>query len=268
MRTLFSHPPLTPRQYWFNRLTWGAIAAVVLVDVIWVAALGWDVDWHNIKILLGCLLLPAALIAIFTYWYREPRFALMMHITTQLIIIAFATAAFNYVTSTLGLPLQDARLVAIDRIVGFHWLDYVTWVRSHDQLAQLFTFGYSSAWLQLLVILNLLFLTGRFVHLQHLSFTIFTGAMIAILLAALWPAMGGYVYYGIDPAQLPGSTLPAAGSIHAADLLALRSGQFHRIDLQFKGLVTFPSYHTSFGILLVYASWPPPPLADTVYLAE
>jgi membrane-associated phospholipid phosphatase len=249
-------PAITARQQWFNRLIWYILAATIAVDAVWGAALGWTIEFSKLILLAECLL-PVMLAAFyFQYRVREPRFVLMIHTVMQLILLVFASAGFNYVTSTLAYPLYDESFIAFDRLLGFDWQRYVDWVHTSTRFSALLSASYTSAWLQMLVIIILLFLTGRFARLQQFTFLVLVGALVSCALAALFPAVGGYVHYAIDPASFPQDIRPAVGIVHITDYLALREGRFNHIDLAFKGLITFPSYHSTFGIFLIYAFWP------------
>lgn len=251
-----SSSAITPRQEWFNRLIWFILVSTISINSVWGRALGWTIDLDKLAILAMILAPFAAMWAFFKYFYHEPRFALMASVIAQFILLVFASAGFNYVTTTLNLPLLDDELIAIDRMLGFDWLAYVSWVHQYAMLSSLFTFSYNAAWAQLLIGIILLFLTGRFVRLQQFCFIVLVGALVSSALAAIFPAVGGYAYFDFDLLSLDDSVKPAAGLIHMADYTALRNGTFNYVTLAFQGLITFPSYHTSFGIFLVYAFWP------------
>lgn len=246
---------ISPREWWFNRLTWGFLLAVVAIDVIWSWRLGWTVDYKNVLLLFE-IVSPIALgIPFFFYIYREPRFAMMLSVSLLLMLTVFASAWFNYVTTTINLPLQDEKLIALDALAGFDWRTFTRWVQERPMLAHLFTFSYKAAWPMLVLVLNLLFFTGRFARLQHVCFATLTGAVLSSALAALIPAVGGYGFYHIAPQAVAGM-MPAAGIDHLTHYLPLRAGEFNHVDLHFLGLITFPSFHTTFGLLVVYAFWP------------
>lgn len=229
--------------------------AVVAVDVVWSYHLGWTIEWANVWLLLK-IISPIALgIPFFLYIYREPRFALMLSVSLLFMLLTFASAWFNYVTTTINLPLQDTNLIAFDQMLGFDWKAYHQWVIERPTLAHIFTFSYKSAWPVLVIVLNLLFFTSQFKRLQHLCFATFAGAALSSVLAMLIPAVAAYGFYGIEPQAVAG-VMPAAGTDHLAHYLPIREGTFNHIDLRFLGIITFPSFHTTFGLLLIYAYWP------------
>ncbi len=69
--------------------------------------------------------------------------------------------------------------------------------------------------------------------------------MMTVVIAALFSAESAWVWYHIDEPIAPGPL---------SDFLAMRQGVLTVLDLeQLRGLVTFPSFHTSAAVLLAVA---------------
>jgi hypothetical protein len=70
------------------------------------------------------------------------------------------------------------------------------------------------------------------------------------LIAAFVPAMDAMIYLDLAPKGISG--LPPGTYTHIPTLEALRAGTMTAIQLNnLEGLVTFPSFHTACGVLLL-----------------
>ena len=148
----------------------------------------------------------------------------------------------------------DARLVAIDHGLGFDWNAYVHWLAGFPALAHGLDIAYNLMVVEMGLVMCLLCIKRRFRDSERFIYAYLSALLLTAVIASLWPAVGAYGYWGIDPANL--GLNPPAARIHEPDMLALRSGELRYFPLVMKGLVTFPSFHTATALLLTFAAWP------------
>lgn len=246
---------LPPEQFTLNRRLWWAIAALTALDLAWLASAGLTLDFSHARIFFYVMAGCAALSFFYHYIRRDDTLRLLGHITGQLICATVALGVLSYVTARLALPLTDARLIAFDQALGFDWLSYLHWVDAHPWLGDLLTFAYFSSGPQIMPIIAALFLTRQSTHIQRFIIAFIAAALVTIVFAALFPAVGGYVYYNIDVHTLH-HLHPAASRVHEAPLMAMRAGPLAALVFPLEGIITFPSFHCALSILLIYASLP------------
>ncbi|TIP90787.1 MAG: phosphatase PAP2 family protein [Mesorhizobium sp.] len=167
--------------------------------------------------------------------------------------LAISTTVFMYLASATSRPLADPILASIDSALGFDWQWFLA-TTNKPITASVLVFAYHALAFQMPLVLLLHAVSDRqdraleFVALLAVS-SVFTGAMMALA-----PAEGAYAYF--KPARGLFSNFTAdAGMWHHHVLMALRSGEpFGLIMTKGTGLVTFPSFHTALGLIVVYAA--------------
>jgi hypothetical protein len=93
--------------------------------------------------------------------------------------------------------------------------------------------------------------TGAHARLERFLLAFGLAAACTISISAFVPALSPLVFYGIIPADYPNITLAVALEF-VSQTAALREGSLRLVDLGgAQGLVTFPSFHTACGVLLL-----------------
>jgi membrane-associated phospholipid phosphatase len=145
--------------------------------------------------------------------------------------------------AAISMPLADASLARADQFIGFDW---ATYLRVTAPLNPVLLFAYRSfAWQT--VIVATLYLFGQ----SDRVWTALLAAIVALAITAVIfpfvPAEGASLFFGID-VQSPLQPFAPA-------LLALKYG--HRVleHSTFKGLISFPSYHTAAAVIFTWACW-------------
>ncbi len=164
------------------------------------------------------------------------------------------TAATFYSSATLNFPLNDDLLIKIDSWMGFDWFNYVKFVAQYPRLQLAFDIGYSSMSYSIVVAICALVMSRNTVHLQRFAIVFFVTLLITMFFACVFPAVGFYVHFNINPAEW--GIQPTAPRVHEEHLLALRNGTMHSLPKIIRGIVTFPSFHAAVGIMLVWAFYP------------
>ncbi|BCH25180.1 hypothetical protein MesoLjLb_49650 [Mesorhizobium sp. L-8-3] len=171
-------------------------------------------------------------------------------VASAFIALGIATTIFMYIAAATTEPLADPLLASIDASLGFNWL-WLLSVTNRPIIAPTLAFAYHALSYQLPLVLLVHMASRRtdrameFVALLAVS-SAFTGTLMALV-----PAEGAYAFF--RPADFSHFTAQA-GMWHHETLMALRSGRpFDLIMTKSSGLVTFPSYHTALGIMVVFA---------------
>jgi membrane-associated phospholipid phosphatase len=236
-----------------NRAAWGMIAAILLVDLAWLAFSQVSVAPLS---LAGPVLAGAGLAAA-AHFYRvrrgEARLADVLDVVGQMVAFMAAAALLSYLVASLALPQQDALFYALDRALGLDWMAYLKFVDARPALGLAFSLAYASFIPQVLVLLIGLGFSGRGHAARVMLLAMMIAGLVTIAISALMPAMAMFVHLGLTPADYPNLT-PAASFVHVADIAALRSGEPVLIDLsKAEGIITFPSYHAALGLLMLLA---------------
>ncbi len=242
--------------FFTNRLIWAALFGLAACTALWVAAEGLGVDATRAMRFFYIYAMFAAISLIYRFLRRDDNLYLLGHLANQWLTTAAILGVLSYVSSRLNFPLTDAALINLDLALGFDWKSYVAWVDKTPWLADLFTYAYFSSGPQIMVLVALLFLCKHTAHNQRFLIAFILTALVTVVLAALFPAVGGYVYYDIDVHTHYQNIHPAAARIHEADLMAMRNHTMSVLAFPLQGLVTFPSFHSALSIVLIYAAWP------------
>jgi membrane-associated phospholipid phosphatase len=166
--------------------------------------------------------------------------------------LSYVSTLFMYAASATQRPLMDAELAALDSTLGFDWVWFLETANSSSILANTLVFSYHSLGVQV-PLLGLFFcVTFQAERLMEFIALFAVSLLISCVVMAMVPAEGAYAYF--NPAQDAHSNFTSlAGIWHSRDLELLRSGEpFYFTVAKVEGLVTFPSFHTALGILVVY----------------
>lgn len=236
--------------------TWGITVLMGAVALVWAHFAGFK---FPVMPLMYLFIPSAVLLLAATAFHslRNSRHGKHIAIFLHYIVLMAATTIFVemlcYLGTWLNLPLMDETLIAMDAALGFNWLEYVTWLGQHPVIMRILSISYQSLIYQFTLLIIALVLVKRVAQMQRFFISSIIALIITVILATLWPAVGGYVFYNVDPAQL-GLDVAAARK-HELDYLALRSGELMEFPDVMKGLITFPSFHATSAILLLWAAF-------------
>jgi membrane-associated phospholipid phosphatase len=236
-----------------NRLAWGLIGGLLLVDLTWLA-------FSQLSVVPLSLVGPVAMsagLALAARYYRyrrgETRLADALELCGQMTAFMTVGALFSYLVATLGMPMQDAALYAIDQSLGLDWLAYLKAVDKRPLLGTLFRMAYDSFIPQVLVLLLVLSFSGLGHTARIMILAMMLSGIVTILISGLLPAMAMFVHLNLSPADYPNLS-PSAAFVHVKDIHALRAGLPLDLDLsKAEGIITFPSYHAALGLLMLLA---------------
>jgi hypothetical protein len=233
---------------------WWALAALAVLDAIWIAATDFRVvgTAFTLQIILASLALGVA-------WWTgskggDDRIRLLFLSSAFLMYLNVAVRIFNYLSTSLALPLIDAQLAAADAILGFDWIAYLAFANERPYLARTFDIFYQAPLAFSAILCVFLALTRQQEQLREFLILFLATLFFTLAVGAVWPALDAFVYYQ-PAAELRTNILPTAGVYHMQFVPGLRDGSLRIIDFDtIEGLTTFPSFHTIEGVILVWCA--------------
>ena len=153
-------------------------------------------------------------------------------------VLAVVGTRLSYLMATLRMPLQDTLLHRMDATLGLDWHAWYAYSVSHPVLNNLQHFVYVSYAWQWLFSVIFFSATGRTNRNRELITALIITVVMVVSVSGILPALGPNEIYGI---QSPWHDI----------VVTIRSGI--RVPLNHMGIVTFPSLHTSFAVLYIYA---------------
>jgi hypothetical protein len=229
-----------------SRLTWIIAGSVALAALIGAIGSGLAVTG------LPRLAMIVAVLGLAAYYYRrvEPfRLCLFALIVTVVFSSAFVT--LTYMAARLAPPLVDDWLVRCDRLLGFSTIR--PWQGTAAGI--FFTVAYYSLLIQTAATIAVLGLCNKREPLERFLQQMMVTALVVLACFMLVPAIG------------PCAVDPSADQAHYLEhFRELRAGARTGLSLaDAEGLITFPSFHTVWALLLV-AACPRPLKAASVLL--
>lgn len=246
---------VTPKQYEINRLIWRWVIALLAFDLALAWWLGVGFDTAPLPMVGLVLMLIFSLSIFYRYVRRDEMLCLLGQVTNQIIFAVGALGILNYLTTRLNLPLVDEQLIAIDRALSFDWHSYIWWINENPLLSFVLTLAYMSSGPQIFLVCMALFLCRQSAEVQRFILIFFISGFVTIILAMLFPAVAGYVHYNVDISQYV-NLHPAAQRIHEEHYMAMRNHTTDVLPFPLRGLVTFPSFHSTMAVVMMYAAWP------------
>lgn len=232
---------------------WLFIALLGLLTVSGLVAAGFNIAWATtLPPIAG-----AAILHLVSRFYRtrrpEPRLAATCEALAQLILFTLIAGPLSYLAASLDRPLQDARLIRADLLLGFDWRAYLTAVDARPAFAEVLRIAYDTLLPQLAVAILILGLSGRLQRLRGLVWAVMAAGLVSIAVSAIWPAVGAYAHLGLHQAAYP-HIQPSDAWGHVPDFLGVRDGSLRTIALdRMQGIIAFPSFHAALGILFAWA---------------
>ncbi len=164
-----------------------------------------------------------------------------------LAILVGTTAVFGpltYAVATMRLPWADARLAAFDATFGFSAGAAVAWTVAHPTFDLCMRLVYSSVFLQIIAVIVVLGFTAD----RRLDLFVTRFMLAGLLTSAIFlflPAQGSCAYFHL--------TTPDYYVDIIKELNRLRAGVAVVSWRNAQGIVTFPSFHTVWAVLLMVA---------------
>ena len=184
--------------------------------------------------------------------YPQPAFALVSIAQLQLLVLL--ATPLTYIAASANLPMQDANLAFVDRLMGLDWPAYYKFVYARPALVPYIYFGYAMITWPVFCVPIFLGATRNYRRLQRFTFACTLTLVVTAIVSSLLPAFGTYYQYGIS-ADTP--IFRASGYLSQLhELPLIRDGSLRALKLEnLVGIITFPSFHAAAAILTVWALW-------------
>lgn len=250
--------PAGPRR--FDGLIWAILAAVATADLAAAVFGDFQIAWRSFALPAAAVLAMALGGWFYSRRRPDPRLAMALHGTAQVVAFSAVAAPLSYVGASAGWPLQDEMLAAADRALGLDWLALLGWMNAQPRLHSIFALAYLSITVQATATVLALGFFGHYARLKTFVLAFMLAALLAIAIAAAVPAQGVWGHLGITPAD-HAAIAPATRDVHLAIFHGLRAGSFRQLlGVGSEGIITFPSLHTALGLIFMLALWPLPGL--------
>jgi hypothetical protein len=229
---------------WYSRMSFARANLDSIIRLVLFTAIGFGfcgLASHRLTNRVGCALREGA-----------RRVELFANAVLVLALLAVVVIVFCCLSTSAGLPLQDARLEQIDKWLGFNWIAFVEFANSSALGSWRLVKAYQSTAVVLIGTILWFCISGQGSRLAELlGLLCVTSIGIAIGMMIL-PAARAYSHY--QPLFVSYENFGAgAGMWHYDLLMAFRTGSANVIDFSVPNsncLVTFPSGHTILAIIL------------------
>jgi hypothetical protein len=191
-----------------------------------------------------------ALIAVYAFYSQirpRPQIATMASACAKFIAISAVMCTLTYMVAPHR-QLVDDQLAAADKFIGFDWLAFFNWVKSHPNIDLAFECAYSSMLPQMLITIIVLGATKRFDQLNEFVAVYFITLFITTVCFVFFPAAGAWETYGV-------ANNPTLIDSYLPDFHMVRDTQMQIFDLsKAHGIIQFPSFHAALALIFIIAA--------------
>lgn len=222
---------------------WMMVGAIGFIDIGWIWHVGLGVQNAGLYFsAIAALVMAAGVVA--RQGRGGERFAAWSRVMALYLAFLLAAQTASFLCGMLDRPFQDARFVAIDQALGFDWPRWAKAVTTRRWLEWLLIAAYFSYVPHFVLALSLNALRGREARSRELLWQIVVAFVLTMLLFAWLPAAGPWAHFAVAD---------KLDSFPVRYLAVLRSHGLQALDvLQVEGVVTFPSFHAVYVVLLTY----------------
>ena len=226
-------------------LEWKMVAALAALDAAWLLFFSHlRIDLPSLAVVLGGCGGMMGLAWFYAQSGSKTRIVGLLHSISVLLAYSGAAAAFSFLVASLRFPLQDAQLVAMDRMLGFDWPSMYAWLNGRPMLLTLLRGAYSSPTLLVMLLLAIHNYQGNTGRSREIIRLFILSSLMCILLSGPFPAAGAFPTFGVN-----------LNDPYVQQFRGVREGTLQVINLgQVQGIVQFPSFHTALAIVLAYAA--------------
>ena len=223
----------------------GLITATAVGTAIVVSALGLHFPLRDI---VRPLLLTAVLWAVARYYLGRgvQKFVLCTSSLAYLVMFCASFVVLMYALAATRRPLIDEQLLRVDHRLGFQLPELLAWMKSHPLLDRVLAVAYDTLLPQTILVIAVLGFRADNDALRKFILRFMVCALVTVILFCLLPALGPFAAAGSSPNATQIRTLE--------QLQAMRSGARTTVTWRdAEGLITFPSFHTIWAILMALA---------------
>ncbi|MHC2409474.1 hypothetical protein ACVJGC_002065 [Bradyrhizobium diazoefficiens] len=240
------------------QFNWRVLASTAGIVVAWLVATQFYIEPSG-------YLVAFALAAL--YWWiglrnarsdasANPRVFLCLTASAQITLAIPVLLTFTYVATSIGFPLQDARLLAWDRALGFDFRSFLNFINRHPELIPVLARSYTSITLQMILLVLVLPLAGCYRRAAEALCAYFLALLATTFISVFVPAIG--VYHVLELQASDFSYFEPSGYYDTLrDAPLVRAGLLQKLHLPgLVGVLTFPSFHAASAILYMWSFWP------------
>lgn len=241
--------------YAARRILLGIAATLIGIDIVWALAAHFDVDAkpYGIAALLAGSLFAGA------YFYdhvrEEPGISTMLFAMGFLAVFSGSCGLLNYFALTVAGPRIDASLAVLDRMMGFNWPAFMAFVAHHPLLDRALEILYQTVLPQIVILVTFLAWHGKIEQIYRFCLAIVIGALLTVSFWTLLPSFGAFSVYHLPAAVVRKLTLVLDGGYAQSLMALLQNGPGHIVPANIKGLVGFPSFHTTQALVIAWYAW-------------
>lgn len=236
---------------------WFLVAIFAVINLIWLTVS--DTSLSPSSVSNVALLITAIAVTGWTA-YQLRNFDITFVLLAGASYILFAGPVFrvfNHLSMTLAFPWADNWLSAIDANLGFDWLSFLIWLDNKDTLLSMMDASYL-ALDKYSATFYIFFaaISERRKACFELIALFALASIFCMVIGMFVPAQAAMTYYAPDLSEF--RNLHAnIGVYHIEPFTYLRGDVPPVLSLSdLPGLVTFPSFHTAMGVVLIYvARW-------------
>ncbi|MEZ6061180.1 MAG: phosphatase PAP2 family protein [Planctomycetaceae bacterium] len=174
-----------------------------------------------------------------------PQFANLLTGFLFMVVFNLFLTILTYAGTPLNAALVDGQLIQFDAAMGIHLPSIVEFSRRHPNLQWWLSMSYASVLPSTLLAIVVLGCDRDVKRLQNFVMTFMIAGLITSVVFFVTPAEGPFAAYGYE--------LRADQQRFLDHFRALRSQQFPVVSMSnLEGLITFPSFHTTWAVLLAF----------------
>ena len=228
-----------------SRIKWTLIGLTV-------CAAGALIRVHNLEFPAADALSPLVIAALLGgaagYYHRrgEESFVACLNALLHVTLYTACYSVLMYAAAALNRPLIDEWLVTSDALVRVHVPEIMEWAAAHPYVERGLQLVYNSLLLQTPLVIVVVGFSGDRKTLEEFVLQFMLGTWICLVVFCVWPAAGPFSVYGFEP--------NATQARYLEHLHSLRDGTRTLVTWRgAEGLITFPSFHTTWAMLLTWA---------------
>ncbi len=196
---------------------------------------------------------------VLSYYYNfsrnEKKVANMLRAISEFITYIFILTIFSYIAAYAGSITNTDFFIKSDYFFKFDWVKTYEFLLANTIVYNIFYISYVSMFPQFIFLIIWMSLSGNFFWLRVMVNAFVLLAFVTICISALFPVVEADVAYGITKIRHDGfrwiaDTLPQAEHFLNLNNKIMTEIQFSNL----RGIVSFPSFHTIIGIVLITCS--------------
>ncbi len=242
---------------------YATLFVLAVAEIVWILAYPLTIISDTKLLIFIQFTIPIAALIIISFKMKakdaHPIFRPLRFIFEAILILTIGwiiLRLFNHIIMTTGFPYQDKLLISWDGYLGSPWLSYFNYVYNNLWLRETLDMAYGSLTPLSAIALFLLLFLGKIRNAQFFIVAFIYTAIASTFIGAFFPALAAVATLIPDFDQYQAFGY-APGTYHIEHLQTLRASAGETIIFLDKmpGLTTFPSFHTSAGIILIASFW-------------